>query len=643
MIESLYEPYRVIRDNILSSIARALNRTVGEIFFEEPSKPELGDLAIPLHRVSRELSVEIDLLVERINSVLDKNILVERHSRVGGYIDIWFNSLHLASALFSSVRELGESYGVVPAEKKYTYVVEYVSANPIHPLHIGSGRNAALGFSIASMLRLRGHRVVSRFYVNDLGRQVAIAVLGFRLLGEPDPPQGVKEDEWIGFIYASTHTIYDIKRLREELEKAKIDPGRYREILSELDDLVANAARLRERFPEYFDRLVDEMNKIRDLDSEISSLMYSYEKNADESIVRSFRRLVNMCLAGFKKTLDRLGVVFDKWDFESEIAWRGLVNEVIELAKKSPYYGYYKNAPAIIFTDLQKSQEMRERLRLPKSIEIPPLIIMRSDETTLYTLRDIAYSIYKFRDSEADYVINVIASEQTLPQAQLRLALYALGFRREAENLIHYSYEMVVLPGVKMSGRRGVYVTLDQVLEEAKKRVRQILSERGVEDEITAEKIAVAAVKYALSSVSPSKQIIFKFEEALNFERNSAPYILYSRARARSIIEKAGERPELDEIDYAEGVRDPLRRQLVLELARAPTIYTKAVEELSPETIANELIKISDLFNTWYQRDPVIHESNRGLRAFKILLVESVLHTLTNGLRYLGIEPLDRI
>ncbi|MGC9148430.1 MAG: arginine--tRNA ligase [Sulfolobales archaeon] len=640
----IYEPFRAVRDRVLSDITSGLGVSKDSIIFEEPSKPELGDLAFHLIRMGKLLNKDPEELSHELNRILSRNVFVEKVIRIKDYLDIYLDPVHLSTALFSSVKELGENYGLVPAEKKYKYVIEYVSANPIHPLHIGSGRNAALGIVLSSMLKARGYEIQTRFYVNDMGRQVAIAVLGFRLLDEPNPPEGVKPDEWIGFIYAATHTIIDIRNLKNELEKAKIDPTKYREILEELDVLVADSARLRERFPEYFDKLVEKLSKIEDPEKEISRLMISYEKRSDESIIRSFRKLVDLCLKGFKETLDKLGARFDKWDYESDIAWSGLVDEVINLAKKSVYYGTHKNAPAIIFKDLQKDSVIRERLRLPRTLEIPPLIIMRSDETTLYTLRDVAYSIYKFRDGGADYVINIIASEQTLPQAQIRLALYALGFRREAENMIHFSYELVSLPGHRMSGRRGRYITLDQVIEEARIRAEKILEERGTRaEENIAEKIAVAAVKYALASVSPSKQLVFKLEEALDFERNSAPYILYSRARAKGILDKIGEEPELDEVDFRGGVSDWLRRLLVLEVSKAPSIYAKAVDELSPEIIANTLIKISDLFNTWYQKDPVIHEKDLGLRAFKILLVKSVLVVLTNGLKMMGIEPLDKI
>ncbi|MCC6030906.1 MAG: arginine--tRNA ligase [Desulfurococcales archaeon] len=644
MTSYIYEPFEFLKEKILRELSVYSNIDRDKIYVEDPSKPDFGDLAINLHRTSRLSGYDVDSLNDIFIKNLSRIVFVSDFKRIGGYIDLWFSNSHLASILFTSVRELGGSYGVVPVDKPMRYVVEYVSANPIHPLHIGSGRNAALGIVISSMLKMAGHHVETRFYINDMGRQIAIAVLGFRLLGEPSPPPGVKPDEWIGFIYASTHTIIDIRRLKEELDKAKIDPTRYREILSELDELVADAARLREKFPQYFDLLIDKLSGISDVEAEISRLSQAYERKTDPDVVRSFRRLVDLCLQGFRETLDRLGARFDKWDYESDIAWSGLVDEIIELARRSSYYGTHKNAPAIIFKDLQKNPEIRERLRLPKSLEIPPLIIMRSDETTLYALRDVAYSIYKFRDSKADYVINIIAAEQTLPQAQIRLALYSLGFVREAERLIHYSYEMVLLPGYKMSGRRGRFISLDQVLNEAVSRAREILKERGSRSsEDVAEKIGVAAVIFSLASISPSKQLVFRLEDALDFEKNSAPYLLYSRARAHSILEKISEEPALEEIDYENGMKDPLRRQLIIEMAKTPSIFRKAVEELSPETLASQLLKIADLFNTWYQKDPVIHEKDPGLRNFKIYMVKTVHQILTNGLKMMGIQPLDKI
>ncbi|MEM1611421.1 MAG: arginine--tRNA ligase [Sulfolobales archaeon] len=639
------EPFNYVAGLVKRDVASSLGVSAEDLRVEVPSRPELGDLAIPLHSVLKGKGFSLEGVGGALESVLSGNRYVARSSIVSGYLDIWLSASELSKIVFRSIEAYGEGYGIVRTREPRKYVVEYVSANPVHPLHIGSGRNAALGIAITSMLRLRGHSVETRFYVNDMGRQVAIMVLGYISLGMPDPPEGVKEDHWIGYIYASTNVILEILSLKKKLEELREkSPNEYMEKLRELDSLMADAARLSERFPDIFKKLMDKLSSIENPENEISRLMASYERASDPEVVRAFRKAVELCLRGFRKTLSLMGAEFDRWDFESDLAWEGIVEQVIQAARSSRYYGYHKGAPALIFDEILRIPGIRDVLRLPKTLEIPPLILMRSDETTLYTVRDIGYSIKKFRESGADYVINIIASEQILPQAQLRLALYALGFKKEASNLIHYSYEIVSLPGQRMSGRRGRYVTLDEVIEMSIARSIEILRERGSEGgEDIARAIGVSAVKYSLASVSASKQIIFRVDEALNFERNSAPYIMYTYARASSILEKAGEKPSLDEVDYKAAEENQKRRQLLIEISRAPTIFTKAVDELKPEDIASELIKISDLFNSWYQEDPVIREPNPGARAYKIYLVRGVRQVLGIGLKALGITPLEKI
>jgi len=639
------EPFNYIASLIRRDVASSLGVLEDSLRIEIPSRPELGDLAVPLHQILKGRGAPQEEIYSSVEKALSSNKYVAKFSIVSGYLDIWLDPSELSRVTLSSIDFYGDLYGVVRAMEPKKYVVEYVSANPVHPLHIGSGRNAALGIAITSMLRLRGHSVETRFYVNDMGRQVAIMVLGFRALGMPDPPEGVKEDHWIGYIYASTNVILEILSIKRRLEElGEKDPQGYREKVRELDSLMADAARLSERFPQVFNTLVERLSELGDPEGEISRLMASYERASDPEVVKAFRRAVELCLRGFRKTLQALGAEFDRWDFESDLAWEGVVEQVIQAARSSKYYGYYKGAPAIVFEEILRIPGIREELRLPKTLEIPPLILMRSDETTLYTVRDIGYSIKKFRETGADYVINIIASEQLLPQAQLRLALYALGFRGEASRLIHYSYEIVSLPGQRMSGRRGRYVTLDEVIEAAIARSAEILRERGSEGgEEVARAIGVSAVKYALVSVSASKPITFKIEEALNFERNSAPYIMYTYARASSILEKAGAMPSLGEVDHRAAGENQKRRQILLEVARAPSAFTKAIDELKPEDIASTLIRISDLFNSWYQEDPVIREQDPGARAFKLHLVRGVRQVLGKGLEALGIKPLERI
>jgi arginyl-tRNA synthetase len=644
-VEISSEPFGYVSGLIRRRVAEAISVSEDELRTEIPSRPELGDLAIPLHSVAKKYGLSMDRILDVVEKSFRDLGYVERMSIVSGYLDIWLDAASLSRVTFRSIEALGEVFGVVKTTNPRRYVVEYVSANPVHPLHIGSGRNAALGVAIASMLGMRGHSVETRFYINDMGRQVAIMVLGYMLLGMPDPPQGVKEDHWVGYIYASTNVILEIVSLKRKLDRIKDNkPEEYIESLKALDELLSDAARLSERFPDVFNTLMEKLSKLENPEDEISRLMSAYEKASDQDIVRAFRKAVDLCIRGFRKTLETLGAEFDRWDYESDLAWEGVVEQVIQAARASKYYGYYKEAPALIFNELLKSEKIREELRLPKTLDIPPLILMRRDETTLYTVRDIGYTLKKFRESMADHVINIIASEQILPQAQLRLALYALGFRREASNLIHYSYEIVSLPGQRMSGRRGRYITLDEIIDMAIKKSQEILRERSPSSsEDIARAIGISAVKYSLASVSPSKSIIFRIEEALNLERNSAPYIMYTYARASGILEKVERIPGIDEIDFNAARENQKRRQLLIEISRAPSTLTKAIDELKPEDIASTLIRISDLFNSWYQEDQVIREPNQGARAYKIHLVRGVKIILSNGLRALGIKPLERI
>ena len=190
---------------------------------------------------------------------------------------------------------------------------------------------------------------------------------------------------------------------------------------------------------------------------------------------------------------------------------------------------------------------LKAKLGLSDNNEVPPLTLVRADGTTLYTTRDIAYTIWKFKHAEK--VINVIGMEQSLAQLQLKLALYAMGYGKDADNLVHFAYNLVTLPGYKMSSRRGHYITFDEVLDEAVRRAYEEVSKRSPmlseeEKRNIANFVGLGAVRYALVDVDPGKPVMFTWERVLNFETNSAPYVQYTHARACSILRKAAHEPE---------------------------------------------------------------------------------------------------
>jgi arginyl-tRNA synthetase len=268
---------------------------------------------------------------------------------------------------------------------------------------------------------------------------------------------------------------------------------------------------------------------------------------------------------------------------------------------------------------------------------------MRADGTTLYTTRDIPYNLWKFQ--KAEQLINVIGMEQTLAQIQLKIALCALGHIDKVKNLRHFAYNLVQLPGYRMSGRTGRYITLDETEDEAVKRAYNEVSRRSPslseeEKQIISNHVGIGALKYALIEVDPSKPVVFTWDRVLDFEKNSAPYIQYSHARAGSILRKAGRKPEKP--DYSL-LAQPIERDLILMLARFPEVFIDSAENLRPNEIAEFANALADKFSTFYNALPVIKAKPPELSDARLVLVDAVRMLLRNSLSLLGIEAPERM
>jgi arginyl-tRNA synthetase len=274
--------------------------------------------------------------------------------------------------------------------------------------------------------------------------------------------------------------------------------------------------------------------------------------------------------------------------------------------------------------------------------EVPRLVLVRSDGTTLYTLRDMAYSIWKF--GFVNRVINVIGSEQRLAQLQLRLALAAMDKLWMGDNQMHYAYELVYLPGVKMSGRLGRYVTLLDVVDRAEKLAYEAVDVRSphLSEEEKAEIARIVghgAIKYTLLSVDPMKTVTFDWEKALNFETNSAPYIQYSHARACNILKRAEEHPE----PRYDALTQRREKATIMALAQFPDAFENAADELQPSDMTAYANDLADKFNSFYAAHPVIKAETTSLAGARLKLVDATRITLRNALTTIGIVPPERM
>ena len=337
-----------------------------------------------------------------------------------------------------------------------------------------------------------------------------------------------------------------------------------------------------------------------------------------------------------------MDIAFDSWDWESQLIWSGDVMKVIDRVRKLPFTEIDGASIKMNVNSIVEAYSLRDQFRLSPDYEVPPLTLIRSDGSTLYPTRDIAYTLFKF--DESDRVINVIASEQSLPQLQIRLALYALGEKNAATNLTHFAYGLVELPGAKMSKRKARFIALDDVIEQARKRVTEEISSRKEsmsekEIELISRTIALGAIKFAMLNINSVKNLTFTWDRVLSLEKNSSPFINYAYTRAGSILRKLPATPG----DYdLRSLTHPLERFLILKIAQMPMIFCEAADQLKPEELANYANVVAEKFHEYYEKVDVIHAEEK-VRNARAILVKAIQIVLRNSMQLLGIQLAERM
>jgi arginyl-tRNA synthetase len=607
-----------------------------------PPSKEFGDLA---STISFEISKRLEIkpfevasnIAERID-LSDAN-LIKSVEKKDGYINLHLNYAEFTKITLNSIQDLEENYGFVKVRKSEKIIVEHSSFNPIHAIHIGQARSPVLGDSLFRLLKRRGHRVARHFYVDDTGRQSAIIAYGYRILGEPTP--STKPDHFLSQIYSIMNYLLEINRLENLLFKSK-NSIEINETKKKLREWIEIGNELKERNASIFKKLEDGMKKIKDPEGELSGLLKDYElgkRSAKELI----RKVSNLCLEGFKQTLLRMEIFFDSWDWESELIWSGKVERILVDLQKTRYISKVDNVIELDSEKVIEELKLRDPLSLSEDFKTPSVVLTRSDGTSLYVTRDIAYSLNKFK--LAKRVINVIGSEQKLSQLHVKIALCAIGLKELALNQHHFAFGLVEFPQFKMSSRRGRTISLDYVMDEA---IRIALEKVSGNSKTISEQekidiakcISISAIKYALLSIEPSKNVTFTWDSVLNLKRNSAPFINYAFTRTKGILKKVG---KIDaRIEY-KWLRDPLEYKLVFQLSRFPEIFIEACENLRPDIIANYANALAESFHEYYEKVDVSHVKDEELKLARAVLIKSIQICLRNAMEILGIELAEKM
>lgn len=558
--------YRKLEQYAIKSVQKAIQdlgwEEPSEIKFEVPPNSNMGDLATS---VAFQLASSLKKSPVEISQNMTDNIEIippfKKVESKGPYVNFFFDPEMFSRMVLESIQE---DYGALES-KQEKVILEHTSANPNGPLHIGHIRNAIIGDSLARVLRAAGFQVETQYYVNDMGRQIAMIVWGLQNLDyQMDPDE--KKDVEIGKLYFQVN------------QELKANP---------------------------------------EIKNQIDSILKTYEEENPPELESMFKEVVSNCLEGVENTSRRMNITHDAFVWESQFVRNGSMKEILETLDE------YTKQNDVLYLDLTDYGIEKE------------LILTRSDGTSLYSTRDLAYHLQKSENS--DQVVDVLGSDHKLAIDQLKIALGLLGGK--SPDVIFY--EFITLPEGSMSTRRGVFISVDELIDEATQRARVELDERrpelGEEEKNKIAKIiGVGAIRYYIARLSPEKHIVFKWDEALSFERGCAS-IQYAHARACKLLEKGkgftSSEVDIDALNFQD--LDTLEVDLWKTLARFSTIIEDSARDLRVHSVAQYALEVAGAFNKFYKSVPVIGSEKELLR---LLLVDKSRITIKNCLDLLGID-----
>ncbi len=623
---------------IITEIQQNLNKLLEESnfptvsFVVEPAKPGFGDvscnvaflLAKPVKKSPKDIA---KTLAEKYQKFLG-SLITKVESHPSGYLNFFvdvpkFNELILKNSI-------KDDHGFVDIGNGKKIIVEHTSVNPNKALHIGHVRNVIIGDSIARILKNANYDVKILNYVDDSGLQVADIILGFKHLGySENPPDNQKFDHYCGdVVYVNTTEQYEKNPALEEKRK---------EILSKLEDESSDIA-----------------------------------KFADIITGRVLECQLQTCW--------NLGAEYDCLNFESQIIRSGLWAKTFEELKKKDLVTFQdegKNAGCWVIPSFDNEEEK---------------VIVRSNGTATYIAKDIPYASWKLglledpfnykkyhtlqpgsktlwqttlektsegkQDFQSDKVITVIDSRQS--RLQKIITRLMSDFKSTPDVYIHLSYESVTLSpdtanslGIdtkgkqaQMSGRKGLYVSADSVMELLQSKTLDETKTRnpniGISDlkKISSD-VAVGALRYEMIKQDLDKIISFDLTNSLSLEGDTAPYIQYTFARASRILEKSQIKPNFDARFSL--LDSEYEINLIKLIGQFDRNVTDAAKNLSPKVIAKYCHELAVVFNSFYEHVKVLEQDDESLSNARLCLVFSFKNTLENALSLIGIKAPSRM
>ena len=655
---------RQLHDAIAAAVRRDLG--VGEVpafSVEVPPNRAMGDLAVTVaFQLARVLKKPPRAIAQQLATAMTVIPGITRvDAAPNGYLNVF-----LDRTAFLLARLRGDVQSVPgPAEKT---IVEHTAINPNKAAHIGHLRNAALGDTLVRALTFQGTPVEVQNYIDDTGVQVADVIVGFR-----------------------------------ELEHKSLDQVRH----------IADTTRFDYYCWDLYSRVTEWYAGDKDRLAIRAAALHDLEHGGNETAtIGGF--IVDRIVRAHLATMSRLNVGYDLLTFEGDILRLRFWAHAFEILKAQGavflqtegrlagcWVMRIEESEADASGDEEGEEQSREK------------VIVRSNGVVTYVGKDIANQFWKFgllgRDflyrrfaiqtdgralwsttsengdspappfGRAGRIYNVIDSRQMYLQALLSQALRALGHAREAENSVHFSYEMVALshatarelgyeteaasaearkPFVEVSGRKGLGVKIDDLLDLLTEKASAEVAKRN--PDFSAEEcrrvgsqIAVAAIRYFMLKYSRGKLIVFDIEEALSFEGETGPYLQYAVVRANNIFHKLREREGFSEADVLGALEGTPADELtsdssdlwavVLEAGRLDEVVEQVVRTLEFSVLAKYAFGLAQLFNAFYHRYQILNEEQIDRKRWRAAGVAYFRTQLARALELMGIEVPSRM
>ena len=346
-------------------------------------------------------------------------------------------------------------------------------------------------------------------------------------------------------------------------------------------------------------------------------------ENGDEYCTKIWKKFKDLSLKEFQRVYDMLGTTFDSWN--GEAFYTDKMPEIVDILEKSGHLEESNGAKIINLED--------------QGINTPCMVI-KSNGSTTYDTRDLAAILYRARTYDFDKCLYVVAYEQDLHFRQIFASAKYLGLdEKYLKGLEHISYGMVRLKTGKMSTREGTVIKLEDLLNESIQRVQKIIEEKNpdLEDkEEIAKKIGIGAVVFNNLSTGRIKDQVFDWDEVLNFQGETGPYIQYTYVRTKSVLEKVGYIPKVKDINV-ECMQDKYSQNIIKLIYNFEDVLNQVTDKNEPSILARYLIDLSKAYSNFYNENKIICD-DKELQDARVFLSFATGKVLKQGAELIGMK-----